>query len=398
MSDNAILAISARAARLRAEGTDVISLAAGEPDLPTPGHITAAAARAASDPAYHHYGAAAGLLELRALVAGELTTATGLAFSADAIGVTLGTKHALSLALQAVLSPGEEVLVTSPGWPGHHGAVQAANGQVRPVPVRAEDHFLPTPQALDAARTARTRAVILASPGNPVGAVYSPELLAWIADWAVQHNLWIITDDIYDKFIYDGPHTHLLAVAPHARDRCLVVNGVSKAHAMTGWRIGWLAGPAPVIARASRLVSQTITHVPLITQAAAIAALDGEQQPLHDARDRYQANRDRLADALNAVPGIECPLPHGGLYVFPSVLGLLSRYPERWASTGDLAAWLLETAHVAVVPGEIFNAPGHLRLCFAVSDTALDQAVQRVRHAFEPIVQGGRPLRRAGCG
>ncbi|WP_280885270.1 aminotransferase class I/II-fold pyridoxal phosphate-dependent enzyme [Streptomyces sp. LBL] len=385
MSDNAILAISARAAELCAQGTDVISLAAGEPDLPTPANVTAAAARAAADPAYHRYGSAAGLPELRSLAADRLATATGLPWNAEDIQITLGTKHALALALQAVLGPDEDVLVTSPGWPGHHGAVQAAGGRVRSIPVRAEDRFLATPQTLDLALTGRTRAVILASPGNPVGAVYPRELLADIADWALRHDVWIIADDIYDQFVYDGPHTTLLAAAPRARDRCIVVNGVSKAHAMTGWRIGWLAGPASVVAHAFRNVSQTITHVPLITQAAAIEALAGDQRPLHEARTRYRANRDLLTDALNTLPGIDCPRPSGGLYVFPSVAALLARHPERWTSAADVAAWLLDTAHVAAVPGEVFHAPNHLRLCFAVSDTAVREAIQRLCRAFETL-------------
>ncbi|MGI5405110.1 aminotransferase class I/II-fold pyridoxal phosphate-dependent enzyme [Streptomyces sp. CA-135486] len=387
MSDNAILAISARAAELRGMGHDVISLAAGEPDLPTPAHITEAAARAAADPAYHHYGTAVGLPQLRELAAHHLAATTHLAWSADDIQIALGTKHALYLALAAVLEPGDDVLVTAPGWPGHHGAIQAAGGHPRQVPVSADNNFLATPETLDAARTPRTRALILASPANPTGAVYPAHLLTDIADWALQHDVWCITDDIYDQFVYDGVPTPLLAAAPQARDHCIAVNGVSKAHAMTGWRIGWLAGPPPVVTYASRLVAQTVTHAPLITQAAAVEALRGAGRPLREARTRYRANRDRLAQALNSVPGIHCPLPDGGLYVFPTVTGLIDANRHRWTAAGDLAAWLLDEALLAVVPGDVFDAPERLRLCFAISETALDLAIERLLHALGPGTQ-----------
>ncbi|MFI0423501.1 aminotransferase class I/II-fold pyridoxal phosphate-dependent enzyme [Spongiactinospora sp. 9N601] len=382
MSDNAILAISARAARLRAEGAAVISLAAGEPDLPTPSHITDTVARIAGDPALHHYGGAAGLPGLRALAAARLAEATGLPWNAGDVQITLGAKHALALALQAVLDPGDQVLVTTPGWPGHHGVIEAAGGVARTVRAGADAGFLATPDDLARARTPRTRALILAGPGNPTGAVYPRAALAEIADWALRHDLWCITDDIYQEFVYDAPHTALLAAAPHARQRCIMINGVSKAHAMTGWRVGWLAGPASVLARASRAVSRTITHVPLITQAAAEEALSGGRASVRAAHDRYRANRDILHEALNSLPGVDCPLPAGGFYVFPSVAGLLARHSGRWSSASDLAAWLLETAHVAVVPGEVFGAPDRLRIGFAVSGTAMAEAIDRLRRAL----------------
>jgi aspartate/methionine/tyrosine aminotransferase len=380
VSDNAILAVSARAAQLRAEGVDVVSLAAGEPDTPTPRAITEAAAAAALH-GDHHYGPAAGIPALRAAAAQRLPLVSP-AFTADDVQVTLGTKHALALGLQAVLEPGDDVLLASPGWPGHTGAVLAAGGRKVAVPVTAETGFLATAADLEAARTPRTRAVVLASPANPSGAVYTTQQLTDIAEWALAHEaVSVISDDVYDQFVYDvGPDAeaapHLLTLVPELRDRCLVVSGVSKAYAMTGWRIGWLAGPPAVVTAARTHVARTITHVPTVTQAAALAALTGDQQPVHEAFARYRRNRDVLANALDGIPGVSCPAPAGGMFVFPDVTGLLERGP--WATTVELATWLLEDAGVAVVPGEAFDAPGHLRLCFAVSPATLDTATARL--------------------
>ena len=379
VSDNAILAVSARAAQLRAEGVDVVSLAAGEPDTPTPRAITEAAAAAALH-GDHHYGPAAGIPALRAAAARRLP-AVAPAFTADDIQVTLGTKHALFLGLQAVLEPGDDVLLASPGWPGHTGAVLAAGGRKVTVPVTAQTGFLATAADLEAARTPRTRAVVLASPANPSGAVYTAEQLTDIAEWALAHDVWVVSDDVYDQFVYTadpeaGAAPHLLRLVPELRDRCLVVSGVSKAYAMTGWRIGWLAGPPAVVTAARTHVARTITHAPTVTQAAALAALTGDQQPVHEAFARYRRNRDVLANALDGIPGVSCPAPAGGMFVFPDVTGLLERGP--WATTVELATWLLEDAGVAVVPGEAFDAPGHLRLCFAVSPATLDTATARL--------------------
>lgn len=376
-ADNAILAVSARAAALRARGVDVISLAAGEPDTPTPAHIAQAAAEAALH-GDHHYGPAAGNPALLAAIAARLPRVSP-AFSAEDVQVTLGTKHALYLALQAVLSPGDDVLLAKPGWPGHTGAVLAASGQPTPVPVTASSGFLATAADLEAARTERTRAVVLASPANPSGAVYSAEQLVDIAQWALAHGAWVISDDVYEQIVYDGPAPDVLTCAPELRSRVIITSGASKAYAMTGWRIGWLTGPPQVVAEARRHVSRTITHVPNVTQAAALAALTGDQTPVQKALAQYRRNRDLLAIALDAIPGVDCPAPAGGMFVFPDVTGLIQRGP--WNSTVELAEWLLDHAGVAVVPGEAFHAPGHLRLCFAISPDAADSATERlVRH------------------
>jgi len=436
VSDNAILAISARAAQLRSQGLDVVDLAAGEPDTATARFITEAAAHAALH-GDHHYSSAAGDPALRAAVAAQLPTAasptsepltaapfTADPFTAEDVQITLGTKHALSLALGAVLRPGEDVLLARPGWPGHTGAVLAAAGRPVHVPVSAANGFLPTAADLEAARTPGTRAVVLASPANPSGAVLSGQDWAAIATWATTHDVWVICDDVYAQLVYDtddvgdvqGPAraVHLLHVAPGARQRCIIVGGVSKAYAMTGWRVGWLAGPPQVIAAARRHISRTITHVPNITQAAALAALtagataeratNGSADEVGDVMDAtdavgqavngYRRGRDLLVAALDALPGISCPTPAGGMFVFPDVTAAMGR--GGWSSTVQMAADLLEQTGVAVVPGEAFDAPGHLRMCFAVSPAALATAVERLVTVLTPQSSGAAAPAQSG--
>lgn len=376
MSHNPILAIAERANELRAKGVDVISLAAGEPDTPTAEHIVQAAVRSAGDPRHHRYGSAAGLTELRDVVAGRLAIDTGLAWSAEDVLITLGAKHALFLAFDAILTAHQDtVLVPSPGWPGHHAAVQAAGGRTRDVLTHAADGYRVSAEALEAAWTPHTRAVVIANPANPTGAAYDAEHWTAIAAWAAHRDVWVITDDVYGAFVYTQEHVHALHAAPALRDRCVIVDSVSKAHSMTGWRVGWLAGPTAVMDTATRTLAGTITNVPAITQAAAHEALTHGAAGLHAARETYRARRDRAQRTLAAIDGVRCPLPDGGMFVFPAVSG----------NTTELAAWLLEEARVAVVPGEAFDAPGRLRICFAVADHALDQALVRLTAAFESI-------------
>lgn len=376
--DNPIFAVAARAAELRAQGVDVLTLAAGEPQSATSSQVLAAAIEAINDPATHHYGTAQGEAALRDLVASLITTDTGLPRTGADVQIALGAKHALYLAVQALIAPGDEVLVSAPGWPGHTEVVIAAGGV--PIPVPTDERFRLSGESLEEHRSARTRAVLLSSPGNPTGAVHTEAQLRDIASWASHHGIWVVSDDIYRTFDYTGTYRSILRVAPYLGEHTVVVGGVSKEHAMTGWRVGWLAGPQEIIASARKHVSQTITHVPLITQRAALAALHDVDTPAAAAHD-YRRRRDFLVDALNDVDGIDCPLPDGGLFAFPDVAGLLSE--NGWRTSAELAGWLLDTAHVAVVPGEAFNAPGRLRLCFAVDDHALHTAVKRLKVALE---------------
>ncbi|MCD9879727.1 aminotransferase class I/II-fold pyridoxal phosphate-dependent enzyme [Streptomyces guryensis] len=380
MTDNPIFAVAARAETLRARGADVITLAAGEPQAATSAVVVEAAVAAVRDPVAHHYGPAQGDPDLRELVAANVTRDTGPAWTADDVQIALGAKHALFLALQALVGAGDEVLVAGPGWPGHAEVVAAAGGVA--VPVTADKEFRVSVDALDRCRTSRTRALILSSPGNPTGAVHPESRLRDIADWAQRHGMWVISDDIYRAFDYTGTYQSILRVAPQLRCRSVVVGGVSKEHAMTGWRVGWLAAPREIIASARLHVSRTITHVPTVNQRAALAALDDHDTPARAARD-YARRRTMLVEALNQIDGIDCPLPDGGMFAFPDVSGLL--HDRGWSSSADLAAWLLDTAHVAVVPGEAFNAPGRIRVCFAIDDETLITAIDRLKAALGPV-------------
>lgn len=380
--DNPIFAVAAKAEALRARGIDVITLAAGEPQAATGAAVVAAAIAAVRDPAAHHYGPAQGLPNLRERVAARIATDTELPWTPDDVQIALGAKHALFLAAQALLGPGDEVLVATPGWPGHAEVVQAVHGV--PVPVPADEEFRVSADALERHRSARTRAVILSSPGNPAGAVYDRAALHRIAGWAAAHGIWVVSDDIYRAFDYTGTYSSILQVAPGLRDRTVLVGGVSKEHAMTGWRVGWLAAPAEIIDSARLHVSRTITHVPVITQRAALAALDDDATPAGAAHD-YRRRRDLLVAALNRIDGIGCPVPDGGMFAFPDVRGLLR--DRGWTTSAELAQWLLDTAHVAVVPGEAFDAPGRLRVCFAVDDDTLATAIDRLQNVLGNLVE-----------
>jgi aspartate aminotransferase len=353
---NPILAITERANELRAAGVDVISLAAGEPDTPTADHIVEAALRAAHEPRHHRYGSARGLPELRRAIIERLPGGDG------EVLVTLGAKHALFLALHAIVDGGD-VLVPTPGWPGHRAAVEAAGRRARAV--LGDTDFRVTAETLDAAWTPDTRALVIANPGNPTGAAYDRSHWETIAAWVADRDVWLITDDVYSAFVYEHDHVHALEVAPELRDRCIIVDSVSKAHSMTGWRVGWLAGPPGVVDHATRMLSSTITHVPAMSQHAAHEALTNGAPRVHVYRDR----RDRAHRALSAIDGVDCPLPDGGMFLFPSV-----------PHATDLAARLLDEAHLAVVPGEAFGAPDRLRICFAVE--ALDEALRRLTDAI----------------
>jgi len=370
-SDNPIFRIADRAAALRASGVDVITLAAGEPEAPTAAHVVEAAVAAARDPRTHRYGPAAGLPRLREQVAsqhpGHVTE--------DHVQVSVGTKHALHLALGAVGGPGDEVLVLRPSWPGHVGAVESVAATVVEVPV--DQDGLASVAALDGARTARTRAVVIANPSNPSGVLHPAPLLADIADWCLAHDVWLVSDEVYGGLVYDTPPFSATSVVTDPA-RLIIVDGVSKGHAMTGWRVGWLIGPAAVVAAARSQVSATITHVPAITQHAALAALTAPVDV--DAVASYRASRDLLVRRLQEVPGVECRTPAGGMFAFPDVTELL--LPGHMDSTAELASWLLDQAHVAVVPGEVFGADGRLRISFALDHDRLSVAVDRLTTAL----------------
>ena len=374
--DNPIFVVAARAAALRAQGIDVITLAAGEPDTPTAAGVVHAAQRAAADPALHHYGPAAGLPCLREAIA-HATTAAGVPTDVEQVQVTLGAKHALFTALAGLTAPGDEVLVVTPGWPGHTEVVTAACATPVQVATTSATGFHLTPELLERHRCPRTRALILANPGNPTGVLHNEHDLRAIADWCAANGVHLVADEVYSQLTFDQAPVPAAAAAPEHRANITTIGAVSKAHAMTGWRVGWLITTPEHAAAARRHVAATITHVPGINQAAATTALTDTNTPAA-ARATYRVRRDRLVTALNAIDGVTCPTPGGGMFAFPEISDLLQ--PGQTAT--DLADHLLQTAHVATVPGDAFDAPNHLRVCFAVDDNTLDEAIERLTNAL----------------
>jgi len=379
ISESATLAISGRAAELRSQGRPVIGFGAGEPDFPTPEHVVEAAAAACRDPQNHRYSPAAGLPELRAAIA-EQASNSGLEAASKNVVVTAGGKGAVYGTFAALLDPGDEVLLPAPYWVSYPEAAALAGATVAAIPTDVGSGYKVTIDQLEAARTDRTKLLVFVSPSNPTGAVYTPEEVAAIGEWAAAAGIWVMTDEIYDHLVYgDIPFTSLPVVAPAAAERCVVVNGVAKTYAMTGWRVGWAIGPADVVGAMTRLQSHSISNVANVSQRAALAALTGPQDAVAEMRTAFDRRRRVMHEMLSAIPGLECPMPEGAFYAFPSVHGALGR-PLGSASPGHseaLAAALLEQAEIAVVPGEAFGAPGHLRFSFALSDEDIVEGLGR---------------------
>lgn len=382
ISASPTMAITARAAALRAAGRPVIGFAAGEPDFPTPPHIVEAARAAAGDPRLHHYTPAAGLPELREAVAAKTRRDSGIEIDAGEVAITVGAKGAVHAACAALLDPGDEVLLPSPYWVSYPEIIGLAGGVTRLVPSSIEEGFKVSVDALEAARTPNTRMLIFVSPGNPTGAVCSPEQVAEIGRWAARHGIWVLTDEIYEHFVYgDARFASLPAAAPEAASRCVVINSVAKTYAMTGWRVGWLVAPAEVTSAVIRFQSHTLSHPSNIAQAAALAAVEGSMEPVASMRSAFDRRRIAMHGALAAIPGVQVLEPEGAFYCFPSVRGMLGRElgGVRPESSAELAVALLEQAEIAVVPGEAFGAPGYLRLSFALADDDLEEGMGRWR-------------------
>jgi aspartate/methionine/tyrosine aminotransferase len=381
LEGSATLAISAEARRLRAAGEPVIGFGAGEPDFPTPGYIVDAAALAMKDPAMHHYTAAAGLPELREAIAAGYRR-DGHDVDSSQVVVTNGAKQAVFTAFQILLDPGDEVLIPAPYWVTYPTAVELAGGVPIFVPTDDRSGFLASIEQLDQATTDRTKALLFVSPSNPTGAVYPRDRIEEIGRWAHDRGLWIVTDEIYHRLVYEGSAFHSLpVVTPEAADQTVVINGVSKTYAMTGWRVGWLAGPTEVAEAAVRLQSHVSSNVSNVSQAAALAALTGPQDAANEMRATFERRRDTMVTMLSEVAGIECSTPGGAFYTFPNVAGLLGvdlagRVAE---SSLELAALLLDEIKIAVVPGEAFGAPGYARLSFALADDDLEEGLTRLR-------------------
>jgi aspartate aminotransferase len=373
--------ITATANRLKAAGEAVIGYGAGEPDFPTPAHIVAAAQLAAADPREHHYTAAGGLPELRQAVADKTLRDSGYEVDPGQVVITNGGKHAVYAACQALLDPGDEVLLPAPYWVTYPEAVKLAGGSPVVLPTTVEAGFEVTIDQLERARTPRTKMLIFVSPSNPTGAVYSPGSVRAIGQWAAEHRIWVLTDEIYEHLTYgDRPFSSIATRAPAAAERTVVVNGVAKTYAMTGWRVGWLIARHDVAAAAVRLQSHMTSNVANVAQRAAIAAITGPMDPVFEMRRRFDARRRIMFSMLSAMPGIACPEPMGAFYAFPSMEGLLGRDLRGTVAntTLELASIVLEQVKIAFVPGEAFGAPGYGRFSFALSDDDLVEGLDRL--------------------
>jgi aspartate aminotransferase len=381
IAESATLAIDAKAKALRAAGEDVIGFGAGEPDFPTPHRIVEAAVAACHEPRYHHYTPGPGLPELRAAIAAKTARDSGLLVEPSQVMVTNGGKHALFQAFATLLDPGDEVLLPSPYWVTYPEAIALTGAEPVVVATDQSTGFRVSVEQLEAATTDRTKLLVFVSPSNPTGAVYPPEEVEAIGRWAAGRGLWVLTDEIYEHLVYGKARFSSMPVlAPELADRCVVVNGVAKTYAMTGWRVGWLIGPADVVRAASNLQSHATSNVANVSQAAALAAVGGDLGEVVEMRAAFDRRRRTMVELLRAIPGVTCAEPEGAFYAFPSVEGVLGRElrGRRPATSMELADLILEEAKVAIVPGEAFGAPGYARLSYALGDDDLVEGVTRI--------------------
>lgn len=381
MSESATLAVDAKAKALVAAGRPVIGFGAGEPDFPTPEYIVSAAVDACRDPRWHRYSPAGGLPALKEAIAHKTLRDSGWEIGADQVLVTNGGKQALYNTFAALLNPGDEVLLPAPFWTTYPESISLAGGVPVEVPTDETTGYRASIEQLEAARTPRTTMLVFVSPSNPTGAVYSPAEVEAIGTWAADNGLWIVTDEIYEHLVYgDAVFSSMPVRVPQLADQCVVINGVAKTYAMTGWRVGWLIGPTDVVKAATNLQSHATSNVANVSQIAALAAVSGDLSAVEDMKVAFDRRRRLIVEALNQIPGIECPTPEGAFYVYPSVKAVLGTdiRGHRPASSAELAALILDEVEVAVVPGEAFGTPGYLRLSYATSDDKITEGIARI--------------------
>ncbi|MEU9074953.1 pyridoxal phosphate-dependent aminotransferase [Kitasatospora sp. NPDC048538] len=382
IAESATLAVDAKAKALKAAGRPVIGFGAGEPDFPTPDYIVEAAVEACRDPKNHRYTPAGGLPELKSAIAAKTLRDSGYEVDAAQILVTNGGKQAIYEAFAAILDPGDEVIVPAPYWTTYPESVQLAGGVPVEVVTDETTGYKVSVEQLEAARTENTKVVLFVSPSNPTGAVYTRDEAEAIGRWALEHGLWVLTDEIYEHLVYgDATFTSLPALLPELADKCIVVNGVAKTYAMTGWRVGWVIGPKDVIKAATNLQSHATSNVSNVAQRAAIAAVSGDLSAVHEMRTAFDRRRRTIVRMLNEIEGVYCPEPEGAFYVYPSVKGLLGKEirGRRPASSSELASLILDEAEVAAVPGEAFGTPGYLRFSYALGDADLAEGIGRLQ-------------------
>jgi len=378
------LKVDAKAKALQAQGRPVISYAAGEPDFATPANVVDAASAAVLDPKNYRYTPAAGLPELRKAIADKTLRDSGLAVEPSQVIVTNGGKQAVYQAFATLLDPGDEAILPAPYWTTYPEAVKLAGGVPVEVFAGSDQDYLVTVEQLEAARTPRTKVLLFVSPSNPTGAVYSLDQTRAIGEWALEHGIWVISDEIYQNLVYGVVAHSIVSAVPALADTTILVNGVAKTYAMTGWRLGWMVGPKDAIAAASNLQSHLSSNVSNISQRAAIEALTGPQDTVEEMRQSFERRRNVIVAELNRIPGIVCPTPEGAFYVYPDVTGLLGR---EWGGVTpttslELADLILDQVEVAVVPGEAFGPSGYLRLSYALGDAPLLEGVQRLQGLF----------------
>ncbi len=382
IAESATLAVDAKAKALKAEGRPVIGFGAGEPDFATPDYIVQAAVEAARDPRNHRYTPAGGLPELKQAIADKTRRDSAYDVEPAQVLVTNGGKQAVYETFQSLLDPGDEVLLPAPYWTTYPEAIRLADGV--PVDVVADETqgYLVTVDQLEAARTERTKALLFCSPSNPTGAVYPPEQVEAVGRWALEHAIWVVTDEIYEHLTYGGAKSSSVPVqVPELADTCVVVNGVAKTYAMTGWRVGWMIGPKDVVKAATNLQSHATSNVANVSQRAAIAAVSGDLSAVEVMRSAFDRRRRTIVSMLNEIDGVVCPEPQGAFYAYPSVKGVLGR-PIGGSTPGtsaELAEVILDQVEVAVVPGEAFGTPGYLRLSYALGDDDLAEGVGRIQ-------------------
>jgi aspartate/methionine/tyrosine aminotransferase len=382
IAESATLAVDAKAKALKAAGRPVIGFGAGEPDFPTPDYIVSAAASASAVPANHRYTPTPGLPELRDAIVAKTKRDSNYEITADQVLVTNGGKQSVYQAFATIIDPGDEVILPSPFWTTYPECIKLAGGKAVEVFADESQNYLVSVEQLEAARTPKTKALLFCSPSNPTGSVYSPEQVKAIGEWALKNKVWIIADEIYEHLLYDGAKAPSMpVVVPGLADSTIIINGVAKTYAMTGWRVGWMIGPKDVIKAATNLQSHLTSNVSNVSQRAAIAALTGDLSAVHKMGEAFDRRRKLIVGLLNEIPGFECPMPTGAFYVYPSVKGALGKTIRgKVAKTSaELAAIILDEVEVAAVPGEAFGPSGYLRFSYALGDEDIVEGIGRIK-------------------
>ena len=389
IAESATLAVDSKAKALKAAGKPVIGFGAGEPDFPTPDYIVNAAIEAAKNPANHRYTPTPGLPELRDAIVKKTKRDSNYEITAEQVLVTNGGKQSVYQSFAAILDSGDEVLLPSPFWTTYPECIKLAGGIAVEIFADETQNYLVSVEQLEKALTPKTKVLLFCSPSNPTGSVYSPEQVKAIGQWALKNNLWVITDEIYEHLLYDGAKaTSICVEVPELADRTIIINGVAKTYAMTGWRVGWMIGPKDVIKAATNLQSHLSSNVANVSQRAAIAALNGDLAAVHKMGEAFDRRRKLIVKLLNEIPGVSCPTPTGAFYVYPSVKGVLGKEirGKRANTSAELATLILEEAEVAAVPGEAFGPSGYLRFSYALSDADILEGISRVKKLLSEAI------------